>query len=39
MGALQLGVPTFAHVGKTDARDVMRGPPDWTTVNGQSDAP
>ena len=31
-------VPIFAHAGKTDTRDVVRGP-DWTTVNGQSDAP
>jgi hypothetical protein len=31
-------VPMFAQVGKTDARDVGRGP-DWTTVNSQSDAP
>jgi hypothetical protein len=31
-------VSTFAHVGKTDARDVARGP-DGTIVNGQSDAP
>jgi hypothetical protein len=31
-------VTTFAHVGKTDARDVARGP-DGTIVNGQSDAP
>ncbi len=28
----------FAHVGKTDARDVVHGP-DRTTVNSQSDAP
>ena len=31
-------IPIFAHAGKTDTRDVVRGP-DWTTVNGQSDAP
>ena len=36
-GPLKPG-PTFAHVGKTDARDVVHGP-DWTTVNSQSDAP
>jgi hypothetical protein len=28
----------FAHVGKTDARDGVRGP-DRTTVNSQSNAP
>ncbi len=28
----------FAHMGKTDARDVVHGP-DRTTVNSQSDAP
>jgi 5-methylcytosine-specific restriction endonuclease McrA len=31
-------VPIFAHAGKTDTRDVVRGP-DWTTVNGRSDTP
>jgi len=31
-------VPIFAHAGKPDTRDVVRGP-DWTTVNAQSDAP
>jgi hypothetical protein len=37
-GTSPASVPIFAHVGKTDTRDVGRGP-DWTTVNGQSDAP
>ena len=36
-GPLKPG-PTFAHMGKTDARDVVRGP-DWITVNSQSDTP
>jgi len=31
-------VPIFAHAGKTDTRDMVRGP-DWTTVNGRSDTP
>ena len=37
-GSSPARVPTFAHVGKTDARDVVRSP-DGTTVNSQSDAP
>jgi len=37
-GTYTAQVPTFAHVGKTDARDMAHGP-DWTTVNSQSDAP
>ena len=28
VGTSPAGVPTFAHVGKTDAHDVVRGP-DW----------
>jgi HNH endonuclease len=36
-GSSPARVPTFAHVGKTDARDVVRSP-DGTTVNSQSDA-
>jgi len=37
-GTPQARVPAFAHVGKTNARDVVRSP-DGTTVNSQSDAP
>ena len=37
-GTSPVPVPIFAHAGKMDTRDVVRGP-DWTTMNDQRDAP